>query len=225
MHPMKPQENTREKLADQAYRFVLERIRTRAWPPGFLLNRRMAAAELGMSPAPVLEALVRLENEGVVESLPRKGTRVRLARPADIYGLMVVREALEAQAARLLAPRTLRQRLPELRRLAAAIDGDATASVEHYGREVAFHRLLVELADCPALLQAYDRIMTASLFLQYNLVGAVAAGAPLRRHTDLLRDLAAAKTPEAAEAAVRQHNAEKIEAWRQFQEAPVPYPE
>ncbi len=219
---MKTPKTPPEKLADQAYRFVLERIRTRAWPPGFLLNRRMAAAELGMSPAPVLEALVRLENEGVVESLPRKGTRVCLARPADIYGLMIVREALEAQAVRLLTPKALRKRLPELRGLAAEIDRGTLHSVENYQREVTFHRTLVELAECPALLQAYDRIMTASLFLQYNMVGTVAAGAPLRRHSDLLRELAAAKTPEAAEAAVRRHNAEKIAAWRQFQETPTP---
>ena len=45
------------------------------------------------------EALLRLEFEGLLESRPRAGTRVRIPSPEDVKGHYVVREALEVQAA------------------------------------------------------------------------------------------------------------------------------
>ena len=48
-----------------------------------------------MSFLPVTEALLRLEFEGLLESRPRAGTRVRVPTPADVEGNYVVRQALE----------------------------------------------------------------------------------------------------------------------------------
>src|SRR5437879_2002130 len=56
-----------------------------------------------MSLLPVSEALQRLENDGVVESVPRVGTRVCLPTPQDIRERYEIREALESQSARLFA--------------------------------------------------------------------------------------------------------------------------
>jgi GntR family transcriptional regulator, rspAB operon transcriptional repressor len=76
------------------------------------VSRRRLAAELGMSFLPVTEALLRLEFEGLLESRPRAGTRVRIPSPQDVEGNYVVRQALETQAAILCsqshAGRTLR---------------------------------------------------------------------------------------------------------------------
>ena len=52
-----------------------------------------------MSFLPVTEALLRLEFEGLLESRPRAGTRVRIPSSQDVEGNYVVRQALETQAA------------------------------------------------------------------------------------------------------------------------------
>ena len=52
----------------------------------------------------VAMALLGLESEGLLESRPRAGTRVRIPSPEDVRGHYVVREALEVQAAKLTAP-------------------------------------------------------------------------------------------------------------------------
>src|SRR5262249_62269850 len=72
-------------------------------PRGRFFPRRKVAAELGMSFLPVSEALLRLEFEGLLESRPRAGTRVRIPSREDVRGHYVVREALEVQAAMLFA--------------------------------------------------------------------------------------------------------------------------
>src|SRR6202034_2500358 len=72
---------------------------------GQVISRRKLATELGMSFLPVTEALIRLENEGLLESRPRAGTRVKVPTRQDVEGHYVMREALETQAAMLFAER------------------------------------------------------------------------------------------------------------------------
>jgi GntR family transcriptional regulator, rspAB operon transcriptional repressor len=99
-------------LAAEAYNVVRQRIARGELMLGQPVSRRRLAAELGMSFLPVTEALLRLEFEGLLESRPRAGTRVRIPSPQDVEGNYVVRQALETQAAILCsqshAGRTLR---------------------------------------------------------------------------------------------------------------------
>ena len=80
-------------LATEAYEFVKHRILHGELPMGQVISRRKIAAELGMSFLPVSEALLRLEFEGLLESRPRAGTRVRIPSRDDVRGHYIVREA------------------------------------------------------------------------------------------------------------------------------------
>src|ERR1700722_20070915 len=90
-------------LAGEAYLLVRERILRGELAIGQVISRRKLAAELGMSFLPVSEALLRLENEGLLESRPRAGTRVRMPTREDVEGQYIVREALEVKSAMLFA--------------------------------------------------------------------------------------------------------------------------
>src|ERR687888_628079 len=109
-------------LAAEAYEFVKQRILRGQLPMGQVISRRKVAAELGMSFLPVSEALLRLEFEGLLESRPRAGTRVRIPSPEDVKGQYVVREALEVQAAIRFAQFATDHERGELRRLAERVD-------------------------------------------------------------------------------------------------------
>src|SRR5579863_3793778 len=108
----KPRES--DSLSGEAYVIVRERILRGELAIGQVISRRKLAAELGMSFLPVTEALIRLENEGLLESRPRAGTRVKVPTRQDVEGHYVVREALEAQAAMLFAERAQRGERSEL---------------------------------------------------------------------------------------------------------------
>src|SRR5512139_304485 len=109
-------------LAATAYLAVRRRILRGDLALGQPISRRKLAAELGMSFPPVTEALLRLELEGLLESRPRAGTRVRIPTRDDVFGHYVVREALEIQAAILCAERATPTERRELRRLAERVD-------------------------------------------------------------------------------------------------------
>jgi hypothetical protein len=64
---------------------------------------RQVPKQFGTSVFPVSEAILRLESEGLVESKPQVGTRVRVPSETDIRDGFIIREALECQSARLVA--------------------------------------------------------------------------------------------------------------------------
>src|SRR6266852_5886750 len=109
-------------LANAAYGVVRRRILRGQLSLGQAVSRRKLAAELGMSFLPVSEALLRLEFEGLLESRPRAGTRVRIPARQDVRGHYVVREALEVQAARLFAEMATPEERSELMKLAVRVD-------------------------------------------------------------------------------------------------------
>src|ERR1700693_2814922 len=116
----KPRES--DSLSGEAYVTVRERILRGEIAIGQVISRRKVAAELGMSFLPVSEALLRLEHEGLLESRPRAGTRVRVPTRPDVLGQYVVREALESQAAMLFAGQATRDERSELMKLAIRVD-------------------------------------------------------------------------------------------------------
>src|SRR5678809_724101 len=109
-------------LASEAYAVVRQRILTGTIGLGQVISRRKLAAELRMSFLPVSEALLRLEFEGLLESRPRAGTRVRIPSREDVRGHYIVREALEVEAAMLFASSATAEERSEVQRLAARVD-------------------------------------------------------------------------------------------------------
>ncbi len=158
-------------LVEDAYEQIRRRILDNVWPPGHRALEQEVALALGMSRTPVREALMRLQNEGLVEVIPRHGMRVLPVSPNDMREIYQIFTALECMAAELLA-----QRKPtdeELEPLVAATkamdralradDLDAWAAADER-----FHAHLVEMAGNRQLqatvLNYWDRAHRARMF-------------------------------------------------------------
>jgi DNA-binding GntR family transcriptional regulator len=194
-------------LAGEAYVTVRERILRGELAIGQVISRRKIAAELGMSFLPVSEALLRLEHEGLLESRPRAGTRVRVPTRHDVQGHYVVREALEVQAAMLFATQSTREERAELMKLAIRLDA---LSVQQEGNRFVYlslheklHRRIAECSRCGALCDAISRTSAlASTWL--CATRAVTPANPPSHHEDLMKVLTA-EDPGAAAEAMRAH--------------------
>jgi DNA-binding GntR family transcriptional regulator len=152
----------RRSMVDEAYRLLKHQIIHNELPPGFRALEAELALKLGTSRTPVREALIRLEGEGFVEVIPRRGMRVKALSRRDVREINEVLSFLEAAAAERLALR--RPNAEEMARLEQAITAmdealekdDLTAwSAADYH----FHWLLVELCGNRHLTE------TAQLFL------------------------------------------------------------
>lgn len=84
-----------------AYDFLRERILNGELAPGQKLTLASLAEMMGTSHMPVREAVLRLQQENLVELTPHTGMRVTPLRASDVRELFQVRAALEGLAARL----------------------------------------------------------------------------------------------------------------------------
>lgn len=88
----------RENLSDQVYSILREKIFHLRFSPGRKINVEEIAREIGVSRTPVWEAIRRLEQEGLVRCIPRKGVFLQEANEKVITDLYSVRAILEAYA-------------------------------------------------------------------------------------------------------------------------------
>ena len=188
-------------LADKAYTIVRHRILRGEIAIGEVISRRKIAAELGMSLLPVMEALLRLEVEGLLESRARAGTRVRIPTQVDVVGHYVVREALETQAARLFTREATQSERASIMKLAVRVDAAAKSDpVLFASLHYKLHRRIVECTHCEALLKAVEN--TQALWFTWlcaifpRLPGHSLGG---RDHQDLMETLTHGTAEEAEE--------------------------
>jgi DNA-binding GntR family transcriptional regulator len=200
-----------ESLSDRAYHLIRDKILRGRYPLGAALSRRQLAKELGMSFLPISEALQHLEIDGLVESKPRVGTRVRVPTREDIVERYALREALETQAARLCIEsvddggreelRKMGHQLDQLYASSADADEDFLYSVHSY--HMTFHLRIAEIGGNMLLRNAIEREQV----LIFNWLFDTAAnqrGLPPRFHSELAAALAG-RSIEAADQAMRIH--------------------
>jgi DNA-binding GntR family transcriptional regulator len=200
-------------LAETAYAAIRDGILRGQRPLGSPLSRRQLAVELKMSVVPVADALQRLENEGLIESRPRVGTRVRVPSAQDIRGHYVVREALESQSARLFAERATAEERDEIKRMAARLDamyaehaGDTHSPDEWFRlhqEHLRFHMRVAECCGYEALCIAIER----NQILIFNWLYDTAAGRrnmPPNHHGKLAKSLCS-QDPLLADKSMRLH--------------------
>lgn len=137
----------RTSLRAQIRDEIIERLATGRLSPGVGVNEVQLAAELGVSRTPLREALIALENEGVIESTQGKGFRFVPVSPEEFRELCPVLAALESLAVRLTPVKHFDKVAPELARKAR----DFSASVAEHSTITSlddeWHDLL--LSGCP----------------------------------------------------------------------------
>jgi len=89
---------------ERVYAVLRRRIRELALQPGAPLRKEEIALELGVSRAPVSEAIARLAEEGLIDVFPQHGSFVATIRASDVRESLFIRAALEVEAMRRLAP-------------------------------------------------------------------------------------------------------------------------
>jgi GntR family transcriptional regulator of vanillate catabolism len=133
--------------------------------PGERISELQAVEAIGASRTPVRMALVRLEEEGLLETIPSGGFMVKSFSERDILDSIELRGTLEGLAARLAAERgvsardldPLRECLAEIDRLVAQDPISIDAFSAYVALNARFHALLAELSRSAPVIRQVDR--------------------------------------------------------------------
>jgi DNA-binding GntR family transcriptional regulator len=113
--------DTYKPLREVVSEALREAITSGILKPGERLMEIQMAEELGVSRTPVREAIRRLELEGFLVMVPRRGTYVSDLSIKDINEVFEIRTALDVLAAGLAAERITEEELEQMERLLVAI--------------------------------------------------------------------------------------------------------
>jgi DNA-binding GntR family transcriptional regulator len=204
---LEPLSITQVRLVDEATRAIREVILRGVLSPGTQLRQADLAEQMNISRTPLREALMKLEQEGLIAVLPRRGFRVVELQLSDAIELYELREMLDGLAARLASTRAKEDVLKTLENLVRKMekcvqDKNLRAWLEHHG---AFHeeilkasgntRLLGLIANIRLSIQRFHPLL---LNTQDRLTNA------LHEHEAIFRAIRA-QEPDRAERVARDH--------------------
>jgi len=187
---------------------IQEEILGKVFKPGERVREESICAELGVSRTPVREALVVLEQRGLVVQKPHRGTFVATFSPDEIIDLLRVEAAVEGLAASLAAMHHTEEQLQAIEDLTASI---RSALTEHFDAEAFynydrnFHYKLVECTGSPIIVRVVE-VQLAQIYLcrYYTITAPNRFIHSVREHQDII-DCLKRSDANGAESAARSH--------------------
>ncbi|MFJ1765857.1 GntR family transcriptional regulator [Amycolatopsis sp. NPDC088138] len=179
---------TRPLLRDEAYDRIRHAIVDGTLEPGAPLRDADLAEQLGLSRAPVRQALLRLAEDGLVDSKPQSYTRVSEVMSPDVTDAREIVRLLHEFAVRQAVPKVRREDVSAMRaandRFAEAIKaGDIAAAVR---ADDELHDVPVRLAGNAAVAATLDRYTPLLRRLEHARFSSALAWNSVERHTRLI---------------------------------------
>ena len=172
------------------------------------LDERQLSVELGVSRTPIREALCRLENEGFVRNIPRRGAFVARKTRKEVLEMITVWAALESMAARLIIENATGKEIATLREMFSSFgeDGAARARIDEYSEtNITFHQALFHLSRCDLLSRITENLFLHMRSIRMRTIAEKdRASRSIIDHMSIIEALEARDT-ELAERLVRQH--------------------
>ena len=154
----------RRRLADEVYQQILRAISSGSISPADRLVQEKLASDFQISRTPVREALLRLEQEGVLLTTGRGGFAIRQLTDQEVREIYQAREAVEGHSASVLAKRRDKAAYD---RIQAVIDAKehsrVSAAAEYYESNKAIHRAFVEEVGNRYLLDMFDSMWNRAI--------------------------------------------------------------
>lgn len=206
-----------ESKAQRAYSWLAGKIADGSYPPGYRLVLGAIAAELGVSVAPVREAIRLLEAEGLVSHAKNVGAQVAMTDPAAYAEVMQTLGVLEGVATGLAAPLITAGDLDRARELNAALARtlDDFDPPEFTRLNLEFHEVLFDRCPNRHLLDLVRRTRSRLAGLRDSTFTFVPGRArrSVAEHEELITLIADGADPGRIERAVRRHREATLQAY------------
>lgn len=195
-----------QPLRDMVFDVLMSAIMSGQLSPGERLLEVQLAEEMGVSRTPVREAIRRLELEGFVVMLPRKGAYVAGLSIDDVENVYEIRTALETLAVKLAAQRMQDEDYRLLDALAGRMqatwqEGDVEAWVK---LDANFHELLYKFSRNDRLVQLMSNVMEQiSRYRIISLANVEVRHNSLAEHQNVISALRRRDSEAAVEAAAQ----------------------
>lgn len=201
-------------LRDVVFNTLRQAILRGELKPGERLMEIQLANKLGVSRTPIREAIRKLELEGLVLMIPRKGAEVADIKEKNLRDVLEVRSALEILAVRLACERITDEQIAELKRAAKefkiTLNSDDITKIAE--ADVKFHDVIYEATGNKKLIQLLNNLREQMYRYRVEYLKNESAHVKLlREHEEIISKIENRET-QAAIAVVCQHIDNQVEA-------------
>jgi len=194
-------------LRERVYEILKKTIILGEIPPGKKIDEESLARQLGVSRTPIRESLCRLENEGIIEIIPRRGAFVLKHSKERIVEILLVREVLEGFAARLAVDHIDERTIEEMKSLLKGFSESniRDRSKEYTQADLKFHTLILKKSKNTLLIGLMNILNDHIQMLRLRTVSL--KGRPensLQEHLKIIEALEK-RNPSMAESLMRKH--------------------
>ncbi|TFG41542.1 MAG: GntR family transcriptional regulator [Syntrophobacterales bacterium] len=197
-----------ENLDQKAYQILKSMITERQLLPGDKIPQEKLAEDLGISRTPLINALKLLEQDKLVQSIPRRGFFVRHFNKREMISIFELREVLEGLAARRAAQNITDKEIAQLKGFFKQFDGirKITDPKAYAKEDRLFHTFLLEVGAkefLKSILETYNLISYS--YQSVSSEGLIQSpDDTLQNHRDII-DAVSHRDAEAAENFMRRH--------------------
>lgn len=185
---------------------IKHKIVTCELAPGDVISEKALIAELGVSRTPIREALFRLQQERLVDILPKRGIFVSTLSVQDVIDLFAVREVIEPFAARLATPNIPEAVLVDLKTAYDKALKEPLGIEDHIQFDRQFHVLVAEHAQ-----NSYLMSILVNIYDQNSRIRFISLKQDPKREIEAIREHLALihemlkRSPRGAQEAMRRH--------------------
>lgn len=148
----------KEPLKYQAYQLIKDNIINCVYAPGAIINEELIREQIGASRTPIRDALSRLEQEGLVKILPKKGIVISNMTVQELNMLYEARLLIEPYVVRHYGNRISQETYLEYYHLCRSYDEQASMHQDLAKIDDNFHHLFINAADNSYFCNLYSTI-------------------------------------------------------------------
>jgi DNA-binding GntR family transcriptional regulator len=187
-----------------AYDYLKNGIINNLFKPGEPLSENSITNDINISTTPIREAIQKLEEEGFVEIIPRRGAFVSRISPNDIKDIFVVREIIEIGSIGIAIKKMDKNKLKRLRKRLESGSKKIKQKNENYKYADDIHLYILECTGNQRLFQLYTKLLDHILRIRISFSDHNPSLQSFNEHIEIL-DALLAEDQLKAENALRFH--------------------
>ena len=162
--------NLKTKVYDSLKKYIIS-LNIYLKEADFHLDERQLSTKLGVSRTPIREAVARLEQEGIVKTIPRRGVFVNRKSKKELIEIVTVWAGLEGYAAHLIIKNSTDLEIKGLRKFCQYSKDNVLSDLENYSRDnISFHQHIMKLTKVNLMSHVLESQLVHLQFLRKKFI-------------------------------------------------------
>ena len=156
--------NLKSKVYDALKKYILS-LNIYLKESDFHLDERQLSEKLGVSRTPIREAIAKLESEGIVITVPRRGVFVHRKSKKELIDIVTVWAGLEGYAAHLIIKNSKKEEIESLNKYCQYTKQNVLSDFDNYSNDnIKFHEQIMKLTKVKLMSEILESQL---IHLQY----------------------------------------------------------